>query len=99
MYAFSVSSDCCIECECGVELTLEIPFNGMSVPEHDRVCKNELVKAWNGRWNPHQGLRLTKRIGEYVYYTQGKYEETLPAEMEPSDIRRCLKRLCDYEEG
>ena len=42
--------------------------------------------------------RLTKRIEQYVYYTQGKYEETLPVEMETNDIRSVLKKLADYED-
>ena len=51
MGAFSISPDCFIACKCGAEITLEVPFNGMSVPEHDRVCHDELVKAWNRRAN------------------------------------------------
>lgn len=42
--------------------------------------------------------RFTKRIGEHVYYTMGKYEETLPAECESQDVRLILKHLADYED-
>ena len=42
--------------------------------------------------------RLTKRIASHVYYTQGKYEETIPAEMETNDIRSVLKKLAEYED-
>lgn len=42
--------------------------------------------------------RLTKRIGQHVYYTQGKYEDTLPVEMETNDIRSVLKKLAEYED-
>ena len=37
--------------------------------------------------------RLTKRIEDHVYYTQGKYKETLSVEMEPKDVRKVLKNL------
>lgn len=42
--------------------------------------------------------RLTKRIGDHVYYTKGQYEETLPAECTPSDVRNILNRVADYED-
>lgn len=42
--------------------------------------------------------RLTKRIASHVYYTQGKYEDTLPVEMETNDIRSVLKKLAEYED-
>lgn len=42
--------------------------------------------------------RLTKRIGEHVYYTKGKYDETIPAECEPHDVRKILQALADYED-
>ena len=42
--------------------------------------------------------RLTKRIRENVYYTKGKYEETLAAECTGSDVRTILNRLADYED-
>ena len=42
--------------------------------------------------------RLTKRIGQHVYYTQGKYEDTLPVEMETNNIRSVLKKLAEYED-
>jgi hypothetical protein len=42
--------------------------------------------------------RLTKRIGEHVYYTKGKYEETIPAECESWDVRTILQRLAEYED-
>ena len=42
--------------------------------------------------------RLTKRIGENVYFTQGKYESTLPAECETQDVRNILHRLAAYED-
>ena len=43
--------------------------------------------------------RLTKRLGSKgtVVFTQGKYEETIPAEMTNDDIRAVLKKLADYE--
>lgn len=43
--------------------------------------------------------RLVKRIGEYMYYTQGKYPETIPAEMSRDDIRNVLRKLADYEDA
>ena len=44
--------------------------------------------------------RLTKRLGSNgtVVFTQGKYEETIPAEMTNDDIRAVLKKLADYED-
>ena len=42
--------------------------------------------------------RLTKRIDGHVFYTQGRYETTIPAEMETEDIRQCLKSLAAYED-
>lgn len=42
--------------------------------------------------------RLTKRIGGNVYYTNGKYDETIPAECEPHDVRKILQALADYED-
>lgn len=44
--------------------------------------------------------RLTKRLGnkETVVFTQGKYEETIPAEMTVNETRIVLKKLCDYED-
>ena len=42
--------------------------------------------------------RLTKRIGENVYFTQGKYESTLSAECETQDVRNILHRLAAYED-
>ena len=42
--------------------------------------------------------RLTKRIDGHVFYTQGRYETTIPAEMETEDMRQCLKRLAAYED-
>lgn len=42
--------------------------------------------------------RLTMRINDSVYYTKGKYKDTIPAEMETQDIRECLKRLAEYED-
>lgn len=43
--------------------------------------------------------RLTKRLGNKgtVVFTQGKYEETIPAEMTVNETRIVLKKLCDYE--
>lgn len=43
--------------------------------------------------------RLTKRIGDYVYFTKGAYSETLPAEMTTSDVRQVLSRLASYEDA
>lgn len=44
--------------------------------------------------------RLTKRLGSKgtVVFTQGKYEETIPAEMAVNETRIVLKKLCDYED-
>jgi hypothetical protein len=56
------------------------------------LAKNELERQ-NGQ------PRLTKRIQGHVYYTRGRYDETIPAEMDTNDVRRCLERLCDYEEA
>lgn len=44
--------------------------------------------------------RLTKRLGSKgtVVFTQGKYEETIPAEMVVNETRIVLKKLCDYED-
>lgn len=42
--------------------------------------------------------RLTKRIDGHVFYTQGRYKTTIPAEMETEDMRQCLKRLAAYED-
>lgn len=42
--------------------------------------------------------RLTKRIGAFVYYTKGKYEDTIPAECETQDVRNILSCLAAYED-
>lgn len=44
--------------------------------------------------------RLTKRLGSKgtVVFTQGKYEETIPAEIAFNETRIVLKKLCDYED-
>lgn len=44
--------------------------------------------------------RLTKRLGSNgtVVFTQGKYKETIPAEMAVNETRIVLKKLCDYED-
>ena len=47
--------------------------------------------------------RLTERIkrlqkDELIVYTNGKYEDTIPAEMTNDDIRAVLKKLADYED-
>lgn len=33
-----------------------------------------------------------------IVYTNGKYEDTIPAEMTNDDIRAVLKKLADYED-
>ena len=49
--------------------------------------------------------RLTNRIfvpkeeRELVVFTQGKYIDTIPAEMTHEDIRKVLRRLAEYEEA
>lgn len=43
--------------------------------------------------------RLTKRIESFVYYTQGKYTDTIPAEMTKADIRNVLSKLAEYEDA
>ena len=43
--------------------------------------------------------RLTSCINGVVYYSNGKYPPaTLCAEMETSDIRRCMRKLAAYED-
>lgn len=42
--------------------------------------------------------RLTKRIGNYTYYTKGTYPETVPAECNAGDVRNILTRLAAYED-
>lgn len=44
--------------------------------------------------------RLTQRLENKgtVVFTQGKYEETIPAEMAVNETRIVLKKLCDYED-
>lgn len=47
--------------------------------------------------------RLTERIkrlqkDELIVYTNGKYEDTIPAEMTNDDIRSVLKKLAAYED-
>lgn len=44
--------------------------------------------------------RLTKRLGNKgtVVFTQGKYEETIPAEMTVNETRIVLRKLADYED-
>ena len=44
--------------------------------------------------------RLTKRLGNKgtVVFTQGKYEETIPAEMTVNETRIALRKLADYED-
>lgn len=42
--------------------------------------------------------RLTKRIGEHVYYTKLDYSKTIPSEYNPNDIGRILQALCAYED-
>lgn len=43
-------------------------------------------------------MRMTKRIGEYVYFTAGRFPETLPAECESNDVRTILRCLATYED-
>ena len=45
--------------------------------------------------------RLTKRLGNKgtVVFTQGKYEETIPAEMTVNETRIVLRKLADYEDA
>lgn len=47
--------------------------------------------------------RWTERIkrpqkDDLIVYTNGKYEDTIPAEMTNDDIRAVLKKLADYED-
>lgn len=42
--------------------------------------------------------RLTVEIAGHVYYTKGKYPETIPAECESDDVRNILTRLAKYED-
>ena len=42
--------------------------------------------------------RLTKILNSgTVVYTQGKYEDTVPAEMTTNDVRTVLRKLAEYE--
>lgn len=48
--------------------------------------------------------RLTERIkilqkDDLIVYTNGKYEDTIPAEMTNDDIRAALKKLAAYEDS
>lgn len=43
--------------------------------------------------------RLTLRLAGHVYFTQGQYSETIPAEMGTADVRRALTRLAEYEDA
>ena len=49
--------------------------------------------------------RLTKRIPvpkeerKVVVFTQGKYSDTIPAEMTHDDIRKVLRKLAEYEDA
>lgn len=42
--------------------------------------------------------RLTKKIHGHVYYTKGKFAETIPAECEIKDVRTILRKLAAYED-
>lgn len=43
--------------------------------------------------------RLTKRNEDIIYYTKGKYSpKTLSADMEPWEVRECMRKLSAYEE-
>ena len=47
--------------------------------------------------------RLTERIkilqkDDLIVYTNGKYKDTIPAEMTNDDIRAVLRKLADYED-
>ena len=44
--------------------------------------------------------RMTKRLqpNNVIVYKFGKYEDTIAAEMETSDVRTVLKALADYED-
>lgn len=71
-----------------------------AIEKAKRDCIRALAKNELERQNGHcPAPRLTKRIQGHVYYTRGRYDATIPAEMDTADVRRCLERLCDYEEG
>ena len=42
--------------------------------------------------------KLTKKIHGHVYYTKGKFAETIPAECEIRDVRTILRKLAAYED-
>ena len=49
MGAFSISPDCYIECGCGARIELQIPWNDLHEEEHDAICAEKLIEAWNRR--------------------------------------------------
>lgn len=52
MYAFSISSECSICCECGASITANVKWDGMDELSHDEKCKQILVGKWNQRHIP-----------------------------------------------
>lgn len=42
--------------------------------------------------------RLTLRINDSVYYTEDKNENIVPEEMKMRNVKKCLKKLADYED-
>lgn len=50
--AFSFSEDSYVSCEnCGVEIDVQVPWDGMDKIEHDNVCTRILLEKWNTRVN------------------------------------------------
>jgi len=42
--------------------------------------------------------RFTVRFNDKVFYTKGRYPETIPAECESWDVRNILNKLAEYED-
>lgn len=43
--------------------------------------------------------RYVCRMGDYVYYTKGKYPHTTAMECDSADVRNLLNRVADYEDS
>lgn len=50
MGAFNISCECYICCNgCGAFIETEVPWDKMSVEEHDEKCREKLTELWNRR--------------------------------------------------
>lgn len=48
--AFSFSEDCTVECKkCGVGFCKQVPWEGMTIKQHDKKCFDVLTDLWNTR--------------------------------------------------